>query len=46
MYQVTVFEAEESDTDSFEDDPEISLAVSSIHVFLRYQKITVKSRLE
>ncbi|XP_024432050.2 E3 ubiquitin-protein ligase Mdm2 [Desmodus rotundus] len=26
VYQVTVFEAEESDTDSFEDDPEISLA--------------------
>ncbi|KAM5336207.1 E3 ubiquitin-protein ligase Mdm2 isoform 1-T4 [Glossophaga mutica] len=26
VYQVTVFEAQESDTDSFEDDPEISLA--------------------
>lgn len=26
VYQVTVFEAEQSDTESFEDDPEISLA--------------------
>ncbi|XP_037005978.1 E3 ubiquitin-protein ligase Mdm2 isoform X2 [Artibeus jamaicensis] len=26
VYQVTVFEAQQSDTDSFEDDPEISLA--------------------
>lgn len=26
VYQVTVYQAEESDTDSFEDDPEISLA--------------------
>ena len=32
VYRVTVYQAGESDTDSFEEDPEISLAVS-IHLF-------------
>lgn len=28
IYQVTIYQTEESDMDSFDDDPEISLAVS------------------
>lgn len=46
VYRVTVYQAGESDTDSFEEDPEISLAVS-IHLFFsRNQKIALRSRFK
>ena len=46
MYRVTVYQAGESDTDSFEEDPEISLAVG-IHLFFsRNQKNSIEIKIK
>uniref|UniRef100_A0A8C5YEZ6 DM2 domain-containing protein n=1 Tax=Microcebus murinus TaxID=30608 RepID=A0A8C5YEZ6_MICMU len=46
VYRVTVYQAEESDTDSFEEDPEISLLTLEVYFMEKREVISEKAKLE